>query len=171
MNRGFASLTFLCISPWSMVYPNWMNLCCGVSDPWHSKESFARLATMCFHKGWKLYKYRPKYHLVCHIVRGLQKGDRATINPLCFLIALNSSFNVFWIFEPIGYICFKHAAYSFEVWKLIHAGFNLGFGCWQDEDHIGQTSRISRSCHPLLASTRTIQKVLGLYMRQLEKIH
>ena len=46
----------------------------------------------------------------------------------------------------------------------------LGFGCWQDEDHIGRVSRLSRSCHPLLCSTRTIQKSLHLYMQQLQKL-
>ena len=46
-----------------------------------------------------------------------------------------------------------------------------GWACWQDEDFIGQCSRISRSCHPLLASTRTIQKVLSLYWQQLSKMH
>ena len=45
-----------------------------------------------------------------------------------------------------------------------------GWGCWQDEDHIGRCSRISRSCHPLLASTRTIQKCLYLYQQELQKV-
>ena len=51
------------------------------------------------------------------------------------------------------------------------AGMNpCSFSCWSDEDYIGRCSRVSRSTHPLLQATRTIQKVLGLYHQQLQQV-
>ena len=42
---------------------------------------------MCFQKSWRVFKYRPKFHLGCHIVRSLKIGEYACINPVCFLQA------------------------------------------------------------------------------------
>ena len=50
-------------------------------------------------------------------------------------------------------------------------GFNpCSASCWGDEDFIGRCSRISRTCHPLLAATRAIQKMLGLYYQQFSRM-
>ena len=49
-----------------------------------TQESYAHLATLTFAKGWKLYKYRPKYHLGCHLCQDLPKdGVHGSINPCC----------------------------------------------------------------------------------------
>ena len=49
-------------------------------------EGFARLATETYDRKWKLFKFRPKYHLVCHIVRSLNQGGAAALNPICSLV-------------------------------------------------------------------------------------
>lgn len=124
------------------------------------KEAYAKCATLAYRKQWRLYKFRPKYHLVCHIVRSLKiceaRGADIALNPVCCFPSL------------LPY-------YSFPLKRFpsilnCHVPFLLGFGCWQDEDHIGRVSRLSRSCHPLLCSTRTMQKSLHLYMQQLKKL-
>ena len=51
------------------------------------KECYARMVCMCHARSWKLYKYRPKWHLVCHIVRSLQNEDGdVSLNPRCSLV-------------------------------------------------------------------------------------
>ena len=66
-------------------------------------------------------------------------------------------------------ICYLFDLFLALLYLLV--AFSSGWGCWQDEDHIGRCSRVSRSCHPLLAATRTIQKVLSLYKQQMFRVH
>ena len=120
---------------------------------------------MCFQRQWCLYKFRPKFHLGCHIVRELREGDIAALNPTCSVIHLVC----FLIWGLLKGLELANVTYLGHCSTLV--AFISGWGCWQDEDHIGRCSRVSRSCHPLLAATRTIQKVLSLYMQQMRKIH
>lgn len=48
-----------------------------------TEEAYARVATLCYHRGWKIFKFRPKYHLGCHLCRALTPP--AAINPCCCL--------------------------------------------------------------------------------------
>ena len=53
-----------------------------------AQEGFARLASMCFARGFKLYRLRPKFHLGCHIVLALDPGcgGEHSVNPVCYLV-------------------------------------------------------------------------------------
>ena len=45
------------------------------------KEGYANLATHAHRRGWKLFKLRPKTHMLVHVSLDLQKGDLG-LNPL-----------------------------------------------------------------------------------------
>ena len=146
-----------------------------------SQEAFARLAAMCHARSLKLFRLRPKFHLVCHIVRSLKQGATYCINPVSFQVFnFKFDFCLLNVFGSIGTRTHRSCYATHGVGCVQPVSHMLhmpsipwtqwGFGCWQDEDMIGRTSRISRSCHPLMASTRTIQKCLHLYFQQTSSI-
>jgi len=60
-------------------------VCCpAISSPGQSvlpsKVGYAKLATMCFERSIKAFKYRPKFHLGMHIVEDFALGERG-YNP------------------------------------------------------------------------------------------
>ena len=52
--------------------------------------------------------------------------------------------------------------------QLVYDCTSRGFACWQDEDFIGKCSRLARTCGPQKLTTRCMEKMLGMYKRQLE---
>ena len=71
------------------IYKPWTHLVIYIISSCGCKESFAKLATLSFRHGLKLYKYRPKFHLGVHLALNL--GPSVALNPLCT-----------WAFDLVG---------------------------------------------------------------------
>ena len=125
-----------------------------------AEEGYGYLASICKGQNLKLYYVRPKVHFTLHLAIGMSSGPRA-INPLC----------------PVGYVYRDLFVFS-QAYKgacvvcmeLASMDPNPGYAVWSDEDYIGRIARLARTVHPLTQSLRTLQKALGCYRAQFDRL-
>ena len=120
--------------------------------------AFATLASKCFDRGYKLFKYRPKFHLGCHVALDIEFP--VSVNPCCTL--------------PLHYVFFGllwKCNWFHGMVKASQPMLHQGTATWADEDYIGRVSRTARSVHPMNQCLRTIEKCLGQYAQQIDALN
>lgn len=131
--------------------------------PFHLKDGFGYLASVCFQRGWKLFRLRPKIHFHQHLNILMAKGKQS----FSVLSSFDLNHHFFWV---IIYSTFFVNKDWFSFLAEVFTAY-WDYSCWSDEDFIGKISRLSRTTHAATCSFRCFQKALGLYKKLLKSFN